>query len=101
MLIICIKIINYRSGWSHVLSLGCAHCAICSLQVNTTLFQDPAMSGHVHSLWLMAFLSSWYVGMAFGASSIIPLSNQFPNGDFSINPDVSIMYVVLAVFKFY
>jgi hypothetical protein len=54
----------------------CAHCAICSLQVNTTPFQDPAISWHAHRPCLMVFLRSWYVGMAFGASSIILLSNQ-------------------------
>jgi hypothetical protein len=80
---------------------GCVHCAICALRVNTTLFQDPAVSGHVHRPWLMVFLSSWYVGMAFGAASVIPLSDQIPNGDFGVNPDSSITYVVLAVFKFY
>jgi hypothetical protein len=80
---------------------GCVHRAICALRVNTTLFQDPAGSGHVHRPWLMVFLSSWYVGMAFGVSSIIPLSNHFQNGDFSVNPNISIMYVMLAVFKFY
>jgi hypothetical protein len=82
-------------------TLDCAHCTICSLWVDTTPFQDPAISWHVHRLWLMVFLSSWYVRMAFGASSIILLSDQIPNGDFSINPDSSIAYVVLAVFKFY
>jgi hypothetical protein len=50
---------------------------------------------------LMVFLRSWYVGMAFGASSIIPLSDQILNGDFGVNPNSSIAYVVLAVFKFY
>jgi hypothetical protein len=81
--------------------LDCAHCTICSLRVNTTLFQDPAVSLHAHGPHLMVFSRSWYVGMAFGASSIIPLSNQIPNGDFSVNPDDSIAYVMLAVFKFY
>jgi hypothetical protein len=80
---------------------GHVDCAICSLWVDTTLFQDPAVSWHVHGPWLMVFLSSWYVRMAFRASSIIPLSDQFPSGDFGINPDVLIVYVVLAVFKFY
>jgi hypothetical protein len=37
----------------------------------------------------------------FGASSIIVLSDQIPNGDFGVNPDGLIAYVVLAVFKFY
>jgi hypothetical protein len=78
-----------------------AHHAICSLRVDTTPFQDPAISWHAHRLCLMAFLRSWYVGMAFGASLSIPLSNQIPNGDFGVNPDGSIVYVVLAVFKFY
>jgi hypothetical protein len=36
----------------------------------------------------MVFLVSWYVRVAFGASSIIPLSNQIPNGDFGVNPKV-------------
>jgi hypothetical protein len=49
----------------------------------------------------MVFLRSWYVRMAFGASLIILLSNQIPNGDFGVNPDSLIAYVVLAVFKFY
>jgi hypothetical protein len=44
--------------------LGHVHCAICPLWVNTTPIQDPAVSGHVHGPWLMAFLSFWYVGMA-------------------------------------
>jgi hypothetical protein len=79
----------------------CAHHTICSLQVNTTQFQDPAVSWHAHRLCLMVFLRSWYVRMAFGASSIIPLSDQIPNGDFSVNPNNSITYVMLAVFKFY
>jgi hypothetical protein len=74
------------------------HRTICSLRVDTTLFQEPAISWHVHRPCLMAFLSSWYVRMAFGASSIIPLSDQIPNGDFGVNPDGSIAYVVLAVF---
>jgi hypothetical protein len=78
-----------------------AHRSICSLQVNTTLFQDIAVSWHAHGPCLMVFLRCWYVGMAFGASSIIPLSDQIPNGDFGINSNGSIMYVVLAVFKFY
>jgi hypothetical protein len=78
----------------------CAHRAICSLRVNTTPFQDPAVSWHAHGPCLMVFLSSWYVGMALGASSIILLSDQIPNGDFGVNPDDSIAYVV-AVFKFY
>jgi hypothetical protein len=46
---------------------------------------------------LMVFLRSWYVRMAFRASSIIPLSNQIPNGDFGVDPDSLIAYVVLAV----
>jgi hypothetical protein len=50
---------------------------------------------------LMVFLRSWYVGMAFGASLIIPLSDQIQNGDFGVDPDSSIAYVMLAVFKFY
>jgi hypothetical protein len=50
---------------------------------------------------LVVFFRSWYVGMAFGASLIILLSDQIPNGDFSVNPDGLIVYVVLAVFKFY
>jgi hypothetical protein len=49
----------------------------------------------------MVFLSSWYVKTAFGASSIILLSNQIPNGDFGVDPEVSIVYVMLTVFKFY
>jgi hypothetical protein len=81
--------------------LDCARCAICSLRVDTTPFQDPAISWHAHGLCLMVFLRSWYVGMAFGAPSIILLSNKIPNGDFGVNPDGSIVYVVLAVFKFY
>jgi hypothetical protein len=36
----------------------------------------------------MVFLVSWYVWMAFGASSIILLSDQIPNGDFSVDPKV-------------
>jgi hypothetical protein len=83
------------------MTMDCAHCAICSLWVSTTLFQDPAISWHVHRLWLMVFLSSWYVRMAFRASLIIPLSDQIPNGDFSVNPDILIVYVMLADFKFY
>jgi hypothetical protein len=78
-----------------------AHRAICSLWVDTTPFQDPAVSWHAHGLRLMVFLRSWYVGMAFRASYIILLSNQIPNGDFSVNPNGSIVYVVLTVFKFY
>jgi hypothetical protein len=72
----------------------CAHCAICSPQVGTTPFQDPAVSWHAHG-------PRFNVGMAFGASLIIPLSDQIPNGDFGVNPNGSIAYVVLAVFKFY
>jgi hypothetical protein len=49
----------------------------------------------------MAFLSSWYVGMALRASLIILLSDQIPNGDFGVDPNILIAYVVLAVFKFY
>jgi hypothetical protein len=78
-----------------------AHRAIYSLWVNTTLFQDPAVSWHAHGPCLMVFLRSWYVGMAFGASSIILLSHQIPNGDFGVSPNSSIVYVMLAVFKFY
>jgi hypothetical protein len=81
--------------------LDCAHCAICSLWVDTTLFQDPAVSWHAHRPCLMVFLSSWYVRMAFGASSIILLSDQIPNGDFGVNSNSSIVYVILTVFKFY
>jgi hypothetical protein len=79
----------------------CTHRAICSLWVDTTPFQDPAISWHAHGPRLMVFLRSWYVRMAFGASLIIPLSDQILNGDFGVNPDDSIAYVVLAVFKFY
>jgi hypothetical protein len=77
------------------------HHAICSLWVDTTSFQDPAVSCHAHRLRLMVFLRFWYVGMPFRASLIILLSNQIPNGDFGVNPDGSIVYVMLAVFKFY
>jgi hypothetical protein len=52
----------------------------------------------------MVFLSPWYVKMAFGASLIIPLCDQNPNGAFGVNPEVIlgfIVYVMLAVFKFY
>jgi hypothetical protein len=82
-------------------ALDHAHCAICSLRVDTTPFQDPAISWHAHGPRLMVFLRPWYVGMAFGASSIILLSDQIQDGDFGVNPDNSIVYVVLAVFKFY
>jgi hypothetical protein len=78
-----------------------AHHAICSPRVGTTPFQDPAVSWHAHRPHFNGLLEAWYVGMAFGASSIIPLSDQIPNGDFGVNPDGSIVYVVLAVFKFY
>jgi hypothetical protein len=65
-----------------------AYDTICPPRVDITLFQDPTVSWHVLGLYFMVFLVSWYVWMAFGASSIIPLSNQFPNGDFGINCEV-------------
>jgi hypothetical protein len=80
-------------------ALDHAHRAICSLWVDTTLFQDPAVSWHAHRPCLMVFLRPWYVGMALGAFSIILLSNQIPNGDFGVNPDDPIAYVMLTVFK--